>query len=154
MGKYICFCLGGQEYAVRISCVDEIIEAPHITSVFLSPPYISGLINLRGIIITVIDLKILFQFENYSDNHTNSHVIVCHAKNRDSEFIQTGFLIDDFTGMRVLDESKLEPPPESLSDQFGDMVLNVLDRQEGPLIILGVDEIISSDEISDLSPAV
>lgn len=110
-GKYLTFCLGGEEYGIEISLVTEIIGIQPITEVPEMPDYIKGIINLRGKIIPVMDVRLRFKkpFREYNDR---TCVIVIEAKQ-----LMLGLIVDGVAEVLVIDDANIVPPPEIKSAQ-------------------------------------
>lgn len=108
--QYIAFKLGDEEFAFDISSVREIFPTQNITKVHRSPEYIEGVMNLRGRLVTVIDLRRRFKLDAASPDE-NSRIIVI-----DSHEAPVGFLVDEVTEVTRLDVESIEPVPAYVAD--------------------------------------
>lgn len=110
-GKYLTFYLGNEEYGIEISLVTEIIGIQPITEVPEVPEYIKGIINLRGKIIPVMDVRLRFKkpLRAYNDR---TCVIVIEAKQ-----LMLGLIVDGVAEVLAIDDENIVPPPEIKSSQ-------------------------------------
>ncbi|MBU0486154.1 MAG: chemotaxis protein CheW [Proteobacteria bacterium] len=108
-GKYLTFVLGEEEYGIFILQVREIIGIMEITSVPHTPPYVKGVINLRGRVIPVIDLRLKFAMaaREYDDR---TCIIVVEVQGREGT-IMVGMLVDSVSEVVNVSGTEVEPPP-------------------------------------------
>src|SRR3954471_24215357 len=124
MHKLVCFQLAGQEFAAPIRAVKETIALRPLTRVFLVPPFVAGLMNLRGEVVAVLDLGLLLGFAPRSlevDRRRNPDAAIvilrppeslgARAANRAA----AGLLVDRMIGVRDVPVSSLQPAPATLS---------------------------------------
>jgi purine-binding chemotaxis protein CheW len=139
-GKYLTFSLGDEEYGVGIMKVREIIGVMEITAVPHTPEYIKGVINLRGRVIPVIDLRLKFKMEEreYTDR---TCVIVVEVQGHSSS-TQVGMLVDSVSEVMNIVSDDIEPPPDfGLSSEEGNIL--GMGKVKGHVkILLDVDKII------------
>jgi purine-binding chemotaxis protein CheW len=110
-GKYLTFVLGGESYGIGILQVREIIRPTAITPVPRMPPHIQGVINLRGKIIPVLDLRARFGLAAAPAND-RSCIVVVQAKTAESTAVITGLLVDAVEEVLHLSEKDIEATPE------------------------------------------
>ncbi|MCI5125227.1 MAG: purine-binding chemotaxis protein CheW [Candidatus Electrothrix sp. AR5] len=141
--QLVGFTIGNEQFGVNILMVQEIIRSAPITSVPNSPDFIEGVINLRGNIIPVIELRKrlnLFQKDSASQD---SWILILDINSR-----VTGFIVDSVTRVLKIMESTIEPPPEvvvaGLANQY---IRGVCDIGEGLLIMLDFNRILLADEL-------
>ena len=144
--QYIAFKLGGEEYAFEISSVREIFPTQSITKVHRSPSYIEGVMNLRGRLVTVVDLRKRFKLEARTPDE-NSRIIVVDASDA-----PVGFLVDEVTEVAKFTDESVEEVPAYVADSIeseyvagiakaGERLITVID----PLKVLEL----SSDEVEE-----
>ncbi len=143
--QLVGFSIGKEQFGVDILMVQEIIREAPITSVPNSPDFVEGVINLRGNIIPVIELRKrlnLFQ-ENPNDD---TWILILDIDGK-----VTGFIVDSVSKVLKILESSIEPPPElvvaGLESQY---IQGVCDTGEGILIILDFNHILLVDEMQKL----
>ncbi len=146
--QLVGFIIGKEYFGVDILMVQEIIRSTPITAVPNSPDFIEGVINLRGSIIPVIDLrKRLNLFGKTTHANTDDIWIVI----LDVEGRVTGFIVDKVTEVLKIQESSIEPPPEivvaGLKSQY---IRGVCKIDKKLLILLDFNRILMLDEIKKL----
>lgn len=115
-GKYLTFCLGREEFAIRVLNVREIIGIQDITTVPQAPGYVKGVINLRGKVIPVVDLRLKFQLPEQA--HTErTCIIVVQVDGENGTAMNTGIIVDEVSEVLNLSGQEIESTPD-----FGDGV--------------------------------
>jgi purine-binding chemotaxis protein CheW len=115
--KLVCFTLGGQQFGVPIRSVKESVPFRPITRVFLVPPFVAGLINLRGEVVAVLDLARLLGLPHRVREGEAAIVILRGlpaAGARAQGHAAAGLLVDRLTGVRDVAEEAVRPPPPTL----------------------------------------
>lgn len=142
--QYVIFRLGPEEYGFDIKQVQEIIKPTRITNVPNTGEHVLGVINLRGQIVPVVDLKQKFNFN--TDNDTPKQRIIT-VKVRDTLI---GLLVDDVNEVIWLDKEDLEPAPESeeLNQEF---IKGVGKIDERLLILIQLDKLLFEDKKDNIS---
>lgn len=128
----VLFTLENEEYGVEISYVQEIIRIPQITKVPDMPSYVEGIINLRGKIIPVIDLKSKFGF-GQSGRCEDSRLLVLTV-----EGITVSIIVDDVSEVLRLDEKCVETLPAKISRENGNCLSQIGKIDERLLLLLDV----------------
>jgi purine-binding chemotaxis protein CheW len=124
------FRVGRETFGVPIELVLEIVRVPEITSVPDSPDYIEGVINLRGKIVSIIDLRKRFGEHEIVNNDRKNRILVAEI---DGKMI--GLIVDAASEVLKLPASEVEPPPNVFSDEELNYVTGV-GKLAGRLIIL------------------
>ncbi len=109
-GKYLIFHLGAEEYGVPIQSVKEIIRIMDITTIPKMPVFLKGVINLRGKIIPIMDLRLKFGFDEREYN-SRTCIIVAEIATADSKR-QMGVVVDAVSEVLNIQKSEIEPPPQ------------------------------------------
>jgi len=138
-GKYLTFALGREEYGLEILSVREIIGLMDITGVPQVPKYVKGVINLRGKVIPVIDLRL--KFEMPSVDYTNETCIIV----LNIQDVLIGILVDRVCEVLDIAETDIEPPPT-----FGTVTAINLIKGMGKIdgkvkILLNIEKILTED---------
>lgn len=128
----VTFRLGSGEYAIDIMQAKEIIKIEKITLIPNAPDFVEGVINLRGNIIPIIDLKKRFKIEDLTNQEKNTGIIIVKIDNLDM-----GIIIDSISKVVSIANSNIQPPPPMFSGigqryikgvgKIGDKLLVVLD---------------------------
>jgi purine-binding chemotaxis protein CheW len=142
-GKYLTFILGNEEYGILIKRVKEIIGIMDITNIPRTPEFIKGVINLRGKIIPIMDLRLRFGLEEKEYNQRTCIIVV--EINIGEVKKQMGIVVD--TVSEVVNIQKNEIDPSAKYDVSGDTdFLMGLGKIKGKvLLLLDIDQILSSE---------
>jgi purine-binding chemotaxis protein CheW len=149
--QLVGFEIGAEKFAVNILMVQEIIRSAPVTAVPNSPEFVEGVINLRGDIIPVIDLrKRLYLYRD--DDVTNRNWILILSINEKV----IGFIVDSVTKVLKVAEDSIEPPPDivvaGLENQY---IQGVSDVEGALLIILNFERVLFNEEyymLKDINP--
>lgn len=140
--QLVTFGIGEEEFGIDILKVQEIIRTMAITKVPNSPPYVEGVINLRGKVIPVIDLRSRFDMENRDhDIHTRIIVIELHG-------MIIGFVVDGVSEVLRIPSSTVEPPPPVVAGIDSEYIRGVGKLDNRLLILLDLEKLISVDELN------
>jgi purine-binding chemotaxis protein CheW len=143
-GKFLTFFLAGEEYGIEILSVHEIIGMLPITSVPGTPDYICGIINLRGKIIPIVDLRSKFGME--AKEHTSETcIIVVNVQG-----VEVGIVVDRVSEVLNIASEDIEPAPSFGRDVHTDYILGIGKSQAKVKILLNIDRVISSEQIVQL----
>jgi purine-binding chemotaxis protein CheW len=145
-GKYLTFKLDVEEFGLEILKVQEIIKMMDITRVPRTPSFVRGVLNLRGKVIPVIDLRLKFEMET-RDNTEKTCIIVVTVK-RSSGSVVMGIIVDEVSEVLDVAGNSIEPPP-----QFGGVVdtsfiLGMGKVGERVVTLMDVDKVLSGDEVA------
>jgi len=103
------FLLSGESYAVELSYIDETMPLSDFTPLFCTPPFVLGIINLRGKIISIIDLRRFFELPVIGLSDLNRVIVVGNGT------MEFGVLADSIVGMRSIPAKELMPPPDAFT---------------------------------------
>jgi purine-binding chemotaxis protein CheW len=109
MNSYLSFKLGDEEFASHVSKVLNILEMTRITEVPKSPSFMKGVINLRGMVLPVIDTRLKFGMP--ATEYTDKTCIVVMELDLDNEKVYVGALVDEVVAVLELENKQIEPPP-------------------------------------------
>ena len=109
-GKYLTFKLAAEEYGLEILKVQEIIKMMDITKVPRTPDFVRGVINLRGKVIPVVDLRLKFDMET-KDTTVKTCVIVVQVR-RNETTVTMGIIVDEVSEVLDIAAEQIEPSPE------------------------------------------
>lgn len=143
-GKYMTFKLAEEEYGLEILKVREIIGLMSITSVPRTAQYICGVINLRGKVIPVVDLRLKFEME--SAETTDQSVIIVVQYKVEEQTVVMGILIDEVVEVLDIPSSQIEPPPS-----FGgktnptDFILGVGKSDDRVIFLLDIGKVLREE---------
>ncbi len=139
-GKYLTFKLQAEAYGIDVLKVREIIRLTAITAVPQMPPHIKGVINLRGKIIPVMDLRVRFDFAASSTEQTC--IVVVQVKLPDGKATQMGLIVDGVEEVINIAEGDIEPTP-NFGGQIATHYLTGIATVKGVVkSLLNIDEVI------------
>ena len=151
-GKYLTFRLAREEYAIPILTVVEINKMMEVTFVPRTPSFVRGVINLRGKVIPIVDLREKFGMSHAED--TDETCIIVVKFGGEAHALQMGIVID--TVLEVLDISsdQIEPPPEFGVHCATDFILGMAKTRGAVKILVDIDKVLASDEIAQLQQTI
>ena len=141
-GKYLTFKLGREEYGLELVRVREIIALMDITPVPLSPEYVRGVMNLRGRVIPVIDLRRKFGMQPTED-HDRKCIIVCDVQRNDQP-IQMSILVDAVSEVLHISAADIEEAPPFSNGVDTDFIHGIAKAKSGVKILLDIDIVLSA----------
>lgn len=150
-GKYLTFTLAGEEYGIGILKVKEIIGLMNITSIPQTPDYIKGMINLRGKVIPVVDLRLKFCMEAI-DYTVRTCIIVVEVKTINST-MPMGIIVDSVSEVLNIKNGEIEDMPSFGSRLDTDNILGMAKMAGGIKILLDIDRVLSDREFMTLADA-
>ena len=146
-GKYLTFLLAGEEYGLEILKVREIIGLMDITRVPQTPDFVEGVINLRGKVIPVVDLRTKFGLERAEYNEETCVIVV------DVDMLM-GIIVDTVQEVHNIPEADIEPPPRLGASVDTSFVLGMGKVKDGVKILLDIDKVLTCGELVQLQEAV
>lgn len=146
--KYMTFKLAKEEYGIEILKVRELIGLLEITRVPRTKPYIRGLINLRGKVIPVVDLRTKFGMPLAQP--TSQTVIIVVQVESGSATLTMGVLVDEVLEVRAIAEADIEAPPALPQDLDTSFLLGVGKSDKHIVFLLDIDRVLSVDERSEV----
>lgn len=140
--EYLTFSLGQEEYAVDILKVQEIRGYDRVTHIANSPAFIKGVINLRGAIVPIVDLRIKFRLsEPVYDQFTV--VIILNIANR-----IVGIVVDAVSDVVILPDDAIKPAPDFGSGLDTRYIVGLATLEERMVIITDIEALMSSEEMA------
>ena len=148
-GKYLTFFLEEEEYGIGILKVKEIIGMMPITSVPRTPEFVKGVINLRGKVIPVMDLRLKFSMGEipYTDR---TCIIVVEIDSQDSTVL-IGIVVDAVSEVLNITGDEIEDAPTFGSKLDTDYILGMAKMEGGVKILLDISKVLSTEEIEGLT---
>ena len=144
-GKYLTFSLDQEEYGISILKVKEIIGMMRVTPVPQTPEHVKGVINLRGKVIPVIDLRIRFGMNGCE--YTERTCIVVVETDSDTGKLQIGTVVDSVSEVLNIKGSDIEETPGFGTALNTDYILGMAKTAGSLKILLDIDHVLSSDEL-------
>ena len=146
--QYLTFMLGDERYAVNVKNVREILELTNITQIPCTYEFMRGVINLRGSVVPVIDMRLKFDM-SATEKTIDTCIIVIETKIKD-DLIVIGALADSVQEVIDLEQSQIEPPPGIGTKIDTNFILGVGKYEDEFIIILDMAKVFSEKDISEL----
>jgi purine-binding chemotaxis protein CheW len=143
--QLVSFLIGEEEYGVDILLVQEIIRMMEITKVPNAPDFVDGVVNLRGRIIPVIDLRTKLGMPR-KEHDKNTRIIVVEVAGK-----TVGFIVDAVTEVLRIPASITEPPPEIVAGVNAEFIKAVGKLDDRLLILIDLEKILSTQEKIELN---
>ncbi len=150
-GKYLTFSLADEEYGIGILRIKEIIGMMPITSVPQTPEYLKGVINLRGKVIPVIDLRLKFNMECI--DYTERTCIIVVEIDGISGMVQIGVVVDSVSEVINVKAEEIENAPNFGNSLDAEYVLGMAKMDSGVKILLDIDQVLSNEDVDLLEIA-
>ncbi len=144
--QYLTFKLGEEVYAVDISKVREVLDFTTVTKVPRTPDFMRGVINLRGSVVPVVDLRLKFGMQG-TENTVNTCIIIMEVR-VDSETTILGALADSVQEVIDLDTEHIEPAPRIGTKLKTEFITGMGKQNDRFIIILDIDKIFSTNELA------
>ncbi len=150
--KYLTFALAEEEYGIGILKVKEIIGMMPITSVPQTPMFVKGVINLRGKVIPVVDLRLKFGMQEMEYTERTC-IIVVEAAGEDGETVNTqmGIVVDAVCEVLNIKAEDVEETPTFGAQLNTDFILGMAKMEGGVKILLDIDKVLSQQEFEAVS---
>jgi purine-binding chemotaxis protein CheW len=142
--KVIVFRLKDEEYGVEVQQVKSIEKLEHITRVPRTPKFVKGVINLRGVVTPIIDLRKRFDLEESEHTESTRTIIVAVGD------LEVGLIVDAANDVIDIPVDAIEPPPEVVGGVEAAYLRGVAKLDRRLLILLNLDKVLSTEEINQL----
>jgi purine-binding chemotaxis protein CheW len=148
-GKYLAFYLGSEEFAIQVLKVREIMGIQDITSVPQTPSFVKGVINLRGKVIPVIDLRLKFGLPEV-DHTQRTCIIVVQVRGESGSISLTGIIVDEVSEAVNIAAADIEDTPDFGDGAATPYLLGMAKGKGKVKILLDIDQILSTQELDGL----
>ncbi len=142
---FLSFRLGDEDYCLEIRHVTEIVGIQKVTEVPDMPHYVKGVVNLRGQVIPVIDMRLRFNMEG-RDYDERTCIVVISLKNGQ---VQVGLVVDTVNEVRTIEESNVSPPPKSGTGQCAQYIRGLGKVGDEVKIILDANKLLFEEEMAE-----
>ena len=139
-----CFRIGSELYALDIMRIKEIIRPQKLTPIPKAPSFIEGVINLRGVVIPVADLRKRFD-QPISGANRKNRIVVCSLSGR-----IIGLMVDEVTEVKRFGRQEIAPAPQFIGGPEANYFLGVARRDEDLIMLIDLEKVLSSDEKIEL----
>ncbi|MGD0435208.1 MAG: chemotaxis protein CheW [Bryobacteraceae bacterium] len=147
-GKYLTFGLGNEEFAIQVLRVREIMGVQQITAVPQTPGYVKGVINLRGKVIPVVDLRLKFGLPEIE--YTQRTCIIVVQIESGSGKVQIGVIVDAVSEVLTLQSGEIENTPDFGSGVATPYLLGMAKIKGKVKILLDIDKVLAVEDVEGL----
>ncbi len=151
-GKYLTFVLAAEEYGISILRIKEIIGMMSVTTLPQTPDFVKGVINLRGKVIPVIDLRLKFGMETIDYTERTCTIVVEIGGETDK--VTLGIVVDSVSEVLNIKEHDIEDAPTFTENLDTNYICGMAKTCGGVKILLNIDRVLNLEEIAGLSHAV
>ena len=149
--QYLTFVLGCEVFAIGILAIKEIIEYAQLTAVPMTPPYVRGVINLRGAVVPVLDLSV--RFGRPASTVTKRTCIVIVEVEAAGERHDIGVVVDAVNAVLDIPSTHIEPPP-AFGARIRTDFIQAMGKVDGKFVILlDVSRILAAEELMEIKEA-
>ena len=141
--KYLTFCLGSEDYGIEISFVTEIIGIQAITQVPELPDYVKGIINLRGKIIPVVDVRLRFKKPALEYNDRTCIIVI------DVGDISIGLIVDTVAEVLTIPEQEIVPPPDTKMGFHNRYIRGIGKVDNEVKLLLDCDKLLNNEDTAE-----
>lgn len=150
-GKYLTFQLADEDYGIALLQIKEIIGMMPITAVPRTPAYVKGVINLRGQVIPVTDLRLKFGMSEIA--YTDRTCIIVVEVQGEASTVQVGVVVDAVSEVLQIREDAIEATPSFGAKVDTEYILGMANLDEGVKILLDIDRVMTADDVVLLEQA-
>ncbi len=147
--KFLTFSLANEEYGIGIMKIKEIIGMMPVTVLPQTPEYVKGVINLRGKVIPIIDLRLKFSLEP-AEPTERTCIVVIETEDKEQNQIMVGLIIDAVSEVITLKGDEVEPAPNMQGNFEEQLILGLAKCENGVKILLDIDKVINHEELGSL----
>jgi len=141
MREFLTFRLGGEEYGIDILRVQEIRGVDAMTRIANTPSFIKGVIDLRGVIVPIVDLRVKFAFEHAAYD-AFTVVIILNVGSR-----VVGIVVDSVSDVITLSDQQVKPPPEFSAAVGSNYITGIGRVDEHTIILIDIEQLMTSAEM-------
>jgi len=151
-GKYLTFMVGKEEFGVAVLKVREIMGMQEVTALPLTPPYLKGVINLRGKVTPVIDLRLKFGLPGI-DTTERTCIVVVQVQGESTPIV-IGIVVDEVSEVLTMASGDIEDTPDFGADVATDYILGIARMKGKVKILLDIDQVLSRHEIRGIEAVI
>jgi purine-binding chemotaxis protein CheW len=143
--QWVTFRLENESYGINVMQVQEVLRYTEIAPVPGAPPYVLGIINLRGNVVTVIDTRSRFALPN-AETTDQTRIVIIEAENQ-----VVGILVDSVAEVVYLRQSEIETTPNVGNDESAKFIQGVCHKNDELLILVDLEKLMSDEEWMEIS---
>lgn len=145
VSRWVTFKLEDETYGIDVMQIREVLRSPEISPVPGSPPYVMGIINLRGNVVAIIDTRGRFGLGS-RDVDDASRILILEAGDH-----VVGFMVDGVNEVAEIRSSEMESAPDTGSGNASRFITGLCNRKDGLLILVDANKLLSDEELAELN---
>ncbi len=149
-GKYLTFLLNAESYGISVLKIREIIRLPDITVVAQMPDYVRGVINLRGKIIPVVDLRLKFGL-GAGDTTERTCIVVVQVRSASHAVISMGLMVDGVEEVANIAAADIEDTPDFGTSLNTEFILGMAKIKGRVLALLNIERVVGAEELQQMA---
>jgi len=150
ISQYLTFTLGEELFALNIGSVKEVLEHTKITKVPRTPPYMKGVINLRGHAVPIVDMRLKFGMSR-GEITVNTCMIIVEARSDKESVVQIGAMVDSVREVIEIKPDEIESPPKMGLALDTGFIQGMAKQHDDFVLLLEVGRIFSAEELAAVS---
>lgn len=143
-GKYLTFVLAGEDYGLEILKVREIMGILDITTVPHTPDYVKGVVNIRGKVIPIVDLRLKFDIPETEYTEQTCIIVVYVGQ------VEVGIIVDRVSEVMDINEEDIEDSPEFGAEVDTNTILGMSKADERVTILLDINKVLGGDDVASI----
>lgn len=143
--QWVIFRLENESYGINVMQVQEVLRYTEVAPVPGAPPYVLGIINLRGNVVTVIDTRLRFALET-AETTDQTRIVIIEAENQ-----VVGILVDAVAEVVYLRQSEIETTPNVGNEESAKFIQGVCHKNDELLILVDLEKLMSDEEWMEIS---
>ena len=151
-GKYLTVVLENEAYGLNVLKIREIIRLQKITPVPQMPPFVKGVINLRGRVIPIVDLRVKFGLK--ADFTERTCIIVVQVKLPTEQVVQMGLIVDSVEEVVNLTAAEIEPTPDFGAKVDTSYLLGMAKIKGQVKTLLDIDRVVAPETVQEIAKAI
>lgn len=150
INQYLSFEIGEEKYAISVMYVREVLEVPHITRIPKMPPHMRGVINLRGAVVPLFDLRIRFGMTETDLSNAVVIIVLEIPTDDENQVLCVGAFADAVNSVISIDETEISPPPDIGSPIDTGFIRGMGHHDSNFLILLDVASIFGQEDLETI----
>jgi purine-binding chemotaxis protein CheW len=143
--QFLTFLLGGETYAIEITKIREILTYPQVTILPNTPDWVKGVINLRGEVTPIIDLRLRFNTSGTDTLEYSDTTIVIAVVTSDNRML--GIVVDEVSDIELIDLDTLAPSPDMGISIGREYLKGLYNRDDDMVVVANIDKILEKSEL-------
>lgn len=152
--ELLTFIIDKETYGVAVHQVHEVLEVTPVTKIPRMPDFMKGVINIRGQVVPVIDLRLKFELPEIEDTTDTCIIILELKQNKNEERLILGVIVDSVNAVISINEKDIAPPPKIGIQVDTNFIVGMGKIEEKFITILDIDAILTSEELSHLGKSI